>query len=339
MATLDVFGSNAFSMVELTTAVNKQPHLPTFLNSLNMFSTKRIRTTTAAIEEVSGTIGLVQTSERGSDPSRRDQDKRKFHQVAPPRLANADKIYAREIQDIRAFGSETEMKQVQSEVFDRMMKLRMDIELTWENMRLGAVQGLVTDADATTIVDWYSTFSITQASEIDFDLDNGSPASGAVRKKCAQVVRAVLQNLKMAVPPNTQIIGLCGDAFFDDLVGHTETRETFLSQSAANELREGYAYGEFFYGGIRFVNYRGTDDGSTVSIGTDKCKFFPVVPNLFETIYAPGEAFDTINLPGQDLYAMTIPDRDRNMWVGVELYSYPLFVCTRPACLQRAKRT
>ncbi|MDZ3838713.1 MAG: major capsid protein [Rhodospirillales bacterium] len=41
---------------------------------------------------------------------------------------------------------------------------------------------------------------------------------------------------------------------------------------------------------------------------------------------------------GLDLYAMTIPDRERNAWVKVEVYSYPLFICTRPEMLQRAKR-
>ena len=35
---------------------------------------------------------------------------------------------------------------------------------------------------------------------------------------------------------------------------------------------------------------------------------------------------------------MTIPDRDRNASVRIELYSYPLFICTRPEMLQRAKK-
>jgi hypothetical protein len=29
---------------------------------------------------------------------------------------------------------------------------------------------------------------------------------------------------------------------------------------------------------------------------------------------------------------------ERNAWVKVEVYSYPLFICTRPEMLQRAKR-
>jgi hypothetical protein len=47
----------------------------------------------------------------------------------------------------------------------------------------------------------------------------------------------------------------------------------------------------------------------------------------------------TINQPGQPLYALTIPDRDREAWVKLEVYSYPLFICTRPASLGRARNT
>lgn len=55
-------------------------------------------------------------------------------------------------------------------------------------------------------------------------------------------------------------------------------------------------------------------------------------------VQSPAEFIDFVNTPGREVYALTIPDRDRNAWVRVELYAYPLFVCTRPEVLQRAKR-
>jgi hypothetical protein len=36
---------------------------------------------------------------------------------------------------------------------------------------------------------------------------------------------------------------------------------------------------------------------------------------------------------------MIVPDKDRNMWADVEVYSYPLPVCTMPSALYQAKRT
>jgi hypothetical protein len=66
----------------------------------------------------------------------------------------------------------------------------------------------------------------------------------------------------------------------------------------AQELRNnvGAPFGSFTYGNIMFVNYRGTDDNSTVAIGTDKCKFFPVnAPGAFMCAYSPAEFFPFVN--------------------------------------------
>jgi len=76
-------------------------------------------------------------------------------------------------------------------------------------------------------------------------------------------------------------------------------------------------------------------------VPTGTCKFFPVdtAPDFWQAVLTPGEFFPTINRPGEALYALTIPDRDREAFVQIEVYSYPLFVCTRPLALQRARNT
>lgn len=346
MATLDIFKSDAFSLVELTDALNKQDFQPSLLRSMNIFTVRRPRTETVAIEEKDGVLNLIQTSERGAPLEQRTTEKRKIRDFRAPRIAKSDTITASELANIRAFGSESELMQVQEEVAMRLngpAGIMREVEMTWENMMLGAVQGIVTDADSSTLFNWFTEFDVTQDAEIDFDLDNASPASGAVRKVCNQVVRQTMKAAKGAwVPGRTMIAGLCGDTFWDQLTGHSEVRATYLQTQQAADLREqvGMAYETFRYGGIEFMNYRGTDDGTTVAVGDLKCKFFPVnAPGAFIAAYTPGEFFDTINRPGQDVYALTIPDEKRNAFVDIEVYSYPLFICTRPKMLQRAKNT
>ena len=39
------------------------------------------------------------------------------------------------------------------------------------------------------------------------------------------------------------------------------------------------------------------------------------------------------------VYARTIPDRDRDEWVRLEIESNPLPICTRPQVLRSARRT
>jgi len=346
MAHIDVFNQRAFGMVELSGAVQRAPYKPRFLGNLNLFTNKRVRTPLVSIEGKSGVLSLIQTSERGAPLQEGTREKRDMRDFRTARIARGQTLYATELDGIRAFGTESELQSVQNEIADIMdgaTGLRAAVELTHENMRLGAVQGIVVDADGSTIYNWFNEFGIAQPDELDFDLDNAAPASGAVRKQCNAVVRAMQRAAAGAwLDGNTYAVGLCGDAFWDDLTAHPEVRATFLNQQQASELRSnvGRAFSSFLYGDILFVNYRGTDDKSTVAVGSDKCKFFPAeAPGAFVSAFSPGEFLPFVNTPGQDVYAMVIIDKDRQAWARPEIYSYPLFICTRPGMLQRAKRT
>lgn len=341
MATIDIFNNDAFSAVEMTKALDKLGYTPGLLGSIpGLFEDVGVRTTTVFIEERGSEPALIQTDERGEPPHQVGGDSRTVRSFKPRRLSQSSRILADSLQNVRAFGSETELMSVQEEVAYRQRKLRRNIELTLENMRLGAVQGLVTDADGTTLYDWATEFGQTIPVEVDFDLDNASPASGAVRKKCNEVTRSILRGLKGLGGNGVSIMALCGDAFWDDLTAHSEVRETYLNTQAAASLREGNAFERFNYGGITWINYRGTDDGSTVAIHTDKARFFPVGAGIFQVAYAPAETFEFVNTRGRPVYSWVEPDPAVNKrWADVQMFSYPLPVCTMPQALHRAKRT
>jgi len=336
MPHMDIFNDDAFSMVEMTAAIERAPYKPNLLGSLGVFSPAPVSTVVVSMEERQGRINLIQTDQRGAPPAQQVRDERNLRSVHTPRLAASDTIYADEIQGVRAFGTMSELQQVQTVVAERLLKLRQSMELTFEHHRLGAVQGIVLDADGSTLYNWFTFWGISQPSELDFELDDSSTD---VRQKCHGVVRAMQRAAKGAFLPSTQVHAICGDAFYDALVGHPTVRNTYLNWAAAAEQRENLAFGSFPFGGIMFHNYRGTDDGSTVAVNTEKAKFFPVgAPGVFQRVQAPGETFDTVNTPGRELYVMQIPDRARNAWVKLEAYAYPLHACTTPAVLQRAKR-
>ncbi|MDF1734939.1 MAG: major capsid protein [Minwuia sp.] len=341
MASMDIFAADGFSAMSMTAALNNQPFLPSLLGDMRLFTPKPITTDTAAIEQINGTLGLIQTDKRGAPPAARGTDKRTLRHLSTVRISQQDTVRASEIQGIRAFGSESELMQVQTLVARKQTNLLRDVALTHEHHRLGAVQGIVLDADGSQIVNLFTEFGVTQPDEIDFDLDNASPDPGAVRVNCAAVNRAMQRASKGSwIEGVTSAVGRCGDAFWDDLITHPEVERTYEAQQAGAELRRDITWQWLDYGGIRFVNYRGTDDTTTVTIGSEKCKFFPVnALDVFEVALSPAESFDFVNTPGLPVYGWQVPDRDRNMFVDLEVYSYPLFYCTKPAMLQRAKRT
>lgn len=336
MAHMDIFNDRAFNMVDMTAAINKRPHLPTFLRSQNLFTPKPVRTASVSIERQNGKLSVIQTSERGAPPKVADADKRDIRDFRTVRLAKGDKLLAAEVDGIRAFGSSTELQQVIEEVARRQTNLLRDLELTLERMRLGAVQGIVLDADNTVIRNWYDEWGITQPAEIDFELD---VETTDVRKKCTAVVRAMARASEGSwVDGVTQVHCLAGDDFYDALTNHANVRQTYLNWTAAAELREGNAFESFRYGGITFHNYRGTDDNSTVAVSPTLAKFYPVnATDVFQVAQSPAETFDFVNTPGQEFYTWIVRDNDRNAWVQPEIFSYPLHICTRPLMLQRAK--
>lgn len=336
---LDVFKADGFSTLELTAAVNKQDFLPQFL--LPHFEAMPVNKTTIAVEEMGGTLALVQSSPRGAPGKAVADDKRTVRDLRTVQLRMSDRIYADEVQDIRAFGSQSELEQLQARVNRRLMKLRRNIELTQENLRLGAVKGTILDADgSTTIYNLFTEFGVTQITEVDFDLDNASPASGAVRTVCNAQVRAIKRELQGLTPPNLQIIGICGDTFWDELTAHSEVRTTYLNYAAAADLREGNAFGTFRYGGITWVNYQGTDDNSTVAVAATKCHLFPAnVPGLFQVAHAPATYAETVNTPGLPFYSKMAPDLNLNEFVDLDVQSHCLPICTVPRVLIQGKNT
>ncbi len=344
MSALDIFNGKSFSMVDLTTAVNRNPYRPGFLGALNLFESRPIRTEAAMIELADGTLNLIPTSLRGAPLAEGTREKRKVFYQETARIAKGHTIQASEVQNARAFGSESELAsaiQLVADVLNGPTGLIAQIEYTWEHMRLGAIQGIVTDADGGELVNWFTVLGESQPSEVDFDLDNATPTSWALRKLCASTVRGIQRKLAgMWLEGSSRIMALCGDAFFDDLVNHADVVETYRNWQAAADLRADRTWRSFPFGGIEWVNYRGSDDNSTVAIHTDKVKFVPVgVPGLFQVAHAPAEFLPFVNSRGLPMYSMTLIDRDRQAWVRPEVYSYPLFICTKPSALFRGKRT
>jgi hypothetical protein len=338
MASMNIFLNSAFSMTSLTGTIDKIDYVPQTLGALGIFEAMPSRTRNVFVERREGRLTLIPSSALGSPPEELVRDDRDLVPLKTTRLAKSFTLYASEIEDIRAYGSETELMQVQAEYLRRSARIRNDMELTHEFHRLGALQGLLLDADGTTVIyDYFAEFDVTPAPTIDFNLETSTTN---IRKICHDLTRSILRGSKGAVTSATQIHALAGDTFYDDLISHPNVEKSYLNWQAAAELRGNTAFGAFTYGGITWHNYRGTDDNTTVAIDPLEAKFFPVGANgVFKKAMAPAEFGPFIGTPGQDTYMLNLLDRDRQAWTKGELYSYPLYICQRPDALRTGVRT
>src|SRR5690349_21455951 len=130
MATMDVFKADAFSMMSLLQALENIDYKPQFLGSLNLFDDMPQRTRVVAIESRDDTLNLIPVSPVGAPLDEMGSQKRKVRNFNTYRIAKGSTILADELQGIRAFGSETELEQVQVEVARRLARLTNDVELT-----------------------------------------------------------------------------------------------------------------------------------------------------------------------------------------------------------------
>ena len=350
---MDIFNGDAFSMVSLTGTLQRLPHLPTFLGDLGLFETDYLTTTDVAIEIANGRVSLIPTTERGGQLTEGSPDKKSLKIVRTPRVAKGDTIYAHEIQNVHpltqvmfddAGNSRTVVRDVPQVVaniiFQRQAKLHRDMQLTWELHRLGAAQGVLLDSDGTSFIyNWFTEFGVAPPAEVDWDLDNATPAEGALRKLCNNTIRAAKAALQgMWIEGRSYLIALCGDNFYDDLTQRKEVRDTYLATSEAASLRDhALPFESFRFGGITWFNYRGN---GTVGVATDKVKFIPVnVPGLFRRAFSPAEFLSYVGTPALEMYSMLVMDKDRQAWVRPEVYSYPLHYCTVPGSLLSGRRT
>lgn len=338
---INAFTSDPFSAIALTAAVERNPYKPVGLGALDLFEDVPSLSKVMMVEERNGQLVLIPTTPRGAPLTERVTEPRSAKAFVIPRLAHGDTLEASEIDGIRAFGSETELVVAQTELSRRLngpTGLQSNMEYTWEFHRLGAVQGILVDADGSVLYNWYNEFNMSAPAEIAFNLAATNPVEGSLRSLSTGIKRAMYRAGKGAITPATRVIGLCGDEFWDLLTAHPDVYRTFLNYSAAADLRDDNAFETMSFGGVDWINYRGSDDNSTVAIATDKVKFFPSgARGVFQVGWAPAETFDFVNTRGKKQYVIPIFDRDRNAWWRMELYSYPLHICTRPEVLMSGR--
>jgi hypothetical protein len=333
MATIDVFSNSAFNSISLTTAINKAPFKPRLLGSLNLFEQKSIRTTTALVEERQGKLSVLPISARGSQNAVSSAAKRKARNFEVPHVPYFQTVMANDIQNLRAFGSESELEAVAGYVNDQLVGMRDDHEATHEWHRMGALKGIVLDSDGTTeVYDYFEEFGITQNTS-DFDF-----SSGSIRSVATDVIRQIAGALG-----NTtfgQIVAVCGNTYFDRMIAHTDVKDAF-DRWQNGEFRRasligpewyGLAANGFMYQNIFFLNYRGAVDALTFLADTVAYYFPTGVSGLFQEIVAPADFMETANTPGQLIYAKQEPLRFNK---GVELHtqSNALYINTRPAAV------
>jgi hypothetical protein len=215
MPSLDIFNDDAFSLQSLTASIAEQPHVPGRMGQLGMFQNEGITTTQISIEKDGATLGLVAAADRGAPGQVVVGDKRTMIPFNTLHLPQTGAVMADEIQNVRAFGSETEVESVQTVVNRHLAKHRRQIDATLEHLMIGAAKGQLLDSDGSTVlVNLLTQFGISQTTH-SLVL---ATATTKVREKVLELLDLIED--KLGGVSFTGVRVLCGRNYFKNLIGH-----------------------------------------------------------------------------------------------------------------------
>lgn len=332
------FTATGYDMVAMSAAIAKLPNMYSRVTPL--FPEGPINTTSVVVEQMNGSLNIIRSRPRGAPADKSIADKRALRSFVVPHIPVTDVITPDEIQGVRAFGSENATETQAGVMARKLQKMKNQLDQTREYLSIGALKGIIYDADATVLYNLYDEFGITAASNagdvgkyltLSFALTTDTTD---VRAKCLSVYRHIEANLRGTTM--TGVRCLCGSTFFDDLTAHPEVEKAFamyqaLGQDLAQDRRRG-----FRFGGIVFEEYAGnwTDKDANARLGITATSgiCFPEGTDAFETVVAPGNFMEAVNTMGIPYYAkQEVEEFGRGVKLWAESNILP--ICKRPEVL------
>ena len=316
----NIFSEAFGDAAELTNLINKSKFNPGTIARLGLFAESGISTTLATIDVEDEALTLLPTAPRGGLASvHRDRDTGGIT-VSALHIPTRASVYADSVQNKRELGGVglDSPEQARTRILAGMRK---NIELTVEQLRFGAIRGLITDVDGSLLMDTYAAFGISQV-VVNLDL------ASSTKLLLNEVIAAERESEKaLGGDTPTGFIGLASPDFMDALRANI-SYDNALKYAAPSDLLKDYRNG-IQVGDTFFIECRSIP-GLPARIPAGTAYLVPQgIANLLITKYAPGDYMSAVNQPGLPLYVM---NQEMPMGKGflLEAQSNPINLCTRP---------
>lgn len=323
----DLLNHGSLTIESLTADINNLPFVPTRIRGMGLFTEQPINTTIALIGISNSKLTLVPNVPRGAPSQPKSLDDKTAKPFRVPHLPQRSTVMADSLQGARTFGAsgQSEIDSAARRVTALNGKHRRDLDFTIEYHRLGAIKGLILDADGSTMFDLYTEFGVAQQTE-DFALGTDTTK---VLTKTTSVLRKIEKALDGIKPAGVH--AFVGSAWFDKFISHPKVERAYERFQEGAKLRSDNRSG-FEFGGIVFEEYQG-DYGGVVQVAPNEGYAFPIgVPDMFITRFAPADYIETVNTDGLPYYSKAEPMKF-NKGIEMESQSNPLNLNTRPAAV------
>lgn len=322
--------ADLFTVATLTTAINTLPVPSTVLGDSGLFKAEYTKHLHVVVESINGRLVLVENTDRRDEPKSIDGKKRTRRVFEVPHLPKKDVLHPDDLQ-IATFGESTEIEEQSKVINNKLQYLKNDIEATKEYHRVGAISGLILDADGTTVIhNLYTIFDVKEKT-ISLDLDN---PNADVRQNILNAKRHAKKQLGGAVVKDW--VCYCSSEMFDKLTSHPSVQKAYANYQEASDRLGGDKRNGFKFADVTFIEYDveviGSNGKEIRYIPENAGRLVPVADGLFKTVYAPANYNETAGTLGKEMYAKAEPRRMGKGW-DLEAQSNPLIICTAPSAL------
>ncbi len=337
MPALDIFNDDAFSVHSLTAKINKEGFTPGQVSASGIFDEDGVTSTRVSVELRNGKLSLIEPTQRGGPGETTGDEDRSLVPFDVDHYQRDDAILADEVQNVRAFGTEGELEQLEDRVMAKARRHLRDLDMTLEHQRVGAIKGIVTSKSGRVLHNLYTRFDISVPAAVSLELD--VEATDVAKVFMDSVVYPIEDDLD---EPYSGLHVFTGRNFHSALWRHKSVKDTFLYTGGGGILRQDIP-DLFEFGGATWERYRtgakATADLGSPYIAADEARVVPLgVPDLFITRFAPADYEETVNTMGLPRYMrqyMMPNGKGRH----IEVQSNPISLCTRPTALRKLTLT
>lgn len=303
-----------FTQTELVQAVANAPFVPGQLAPL--FETRALAGTKLALEEQPANGGdLITASSRGTPSKAATLARRAVHTFETAHYRHDAAVYADEVLNARAAGTEAMGELITSRRDETLSMLRLNTDATLESLRMA------------TLLSPDNAFGSAPADKVIAFQTDATKTRAAIFTNLIKPIEDALGGV-----PFSGIDVYCSDGIWDDIIENKAIKDTYMYTQQAAALR-GDTREMLTWGGVTFIRYRGA--GTTV-ITADKAIAVPKgVPGMFIQAFAPADTLDSVgsNALGQPYHIQAYPIDSGNRGWHLEMQTNPVMVCTRPTAV------
>ena len=210
-----------FNVTELSAAISNLPTRIGNPSDAELFRNIPGTTNVFSMEFYEESGILVPTTEWGGVAPKNSSGKRTAKSWTVPHMPLEDVVKAADVIGVRAFGT-TQAETVQGKVLDKLQAMKNKVDATLAYRRSKAKQGIIVDADGSTILNYFTEFGLSQQ-VVYFDLGT---ATTNIAAKCQDVIDQIEDGLGQEVYSSIEVE--VDRAFYDALTAHKNVREVFL---------------------------------------------------------------------------------------------------------------